>query len=303
MAKSVLIAGGTGLIGLRLSQLLTEKSYSVSHLSRRVGNDKPKYPRIFWDPENQELDSSLIEDFDHIINLSGNGIIDKPWTPKRKQALKDSRVGSTRLLKNSIEKNQKKPESYVSASGIAYYGKIDNGSAYSETDPLGEGFLSELSQQWENEVDEIEKLGIPCSKVRIGLVLDKNGGALFELAKPVKLGLGAALGTGKQYMSWIHIDDLCRIFIFAMENKLSGAINGVAPKPVSNKEFTKILAKKLKRVQFLPNVPSFLMKLGLGERAELLLTGNNISSKKIESLGFEFLYKSLEESLEEIYAS
>ena len=154
---------------------------------------------------------------------------------------------------------------------------------------------------WEQSTDSIKKLNIPIALVRIGIVLDKNGGALKEMAKPVKLFAGAALGTGKQYLPWIHIEDLCRMFIHAMENKLEGPFNAGAPNQVNNKTFTKVLAKVLNRPFFLPNVPAFVMKLLLGTRALLVLEGSRVSPEKIEQTGFKFEFTKLEEALREIY--
>ncbi|MDB4061723.1 TIGR01777 family oxidoreductase [Vicingaceae bacterium] len=298
MEKKVLLGGGSGLVGKRLNQLLTAKGYDVWILSR---SSKGKKNTIEWDVKNQQLDSSAIADFNHIINLTGAGIVDEPWTDERKKEIIDSRVKSTELLSKSISQNSNKPVSFVSASAVGYYGFVTGESFFKETDEAGTDFLAETCKLWEQSTDSIKKLDIPIALVRIGIVLDKNGGALKEMAKPVKLFAGAALGTGKQYLPWIHIEDLCRMFIHAMENKLEGPFNAGAPNQVNNKTFTKVLAKVLNRPFFLPNVPAFVMKLLLGTRALLVLEGSRVSPEKIEQTGFKFEFTKLEEALREIY--
>lgn len=299
MNKKVLLGGGSGLVGKRLNEILTKKGYEVSILSRSALGKKNT---IEWDVKNQKLDSKAISKFDHIINLTGAGIVDEPWTDARKKEIIDSRVNSTKLLAKAISQNSKKPESFVSASAVGFYGFVTGEHIYKETDSAGNDFLADTCKLWEESTESIIKLGIPTSLIRIGIVLDKNGGALKEMAKPVKLFAAAALGSGKQYLPWIHIDDLCKMFIHAMENKLEGAYNAGAPNQVNNKTFTKILAKVLKRPFFLPNVPPFMMKLILGTRALLVLEGSRVSPEKIQKTGFEFEFTELERALREIYS-
>ena len=299
MSKKVLIGGGSGLVGKRLQELLLEKGYEVSILSR---NSKGNSAVIEWDVRSQKLDAKAIEDFDYVINLTGAGIVDKPWTDERKKEIIQSRTESTKLLAKAIQQNQKKPISFVSASAVGYYGFVTGEHIFIETDAPGNDFLAETCKLWEENTNEIKALGIPTSLIRIGIVLDKNGGALKEMAKPVKLFAAAALGSGKQYLPWIHIDDLCRMFIHAMENKLEGPFNAGAPNQVNNKTFTKVLAKVLKRPFFLPNVPAFIMKLILSSRALLVLEGSRVSPEKIKRTGFQFKYTDLEQALREIYS-
>ena len=298
MKKKVLIGGGSGLVGKRLNALLTERGYDVWILSRSA---KGKENVIEWDVRNQELEANQIEDFDYIINLTGAGIVDEPWTDERKQEIKDSRTKSTALLASAISKNTKKPTSFVSASAVGYYGFVTSEHVFKESDAPGNDFLAETCELWEESTEAISKIGIPTALIRIGIVLDKNGGALKEMAKPVKLFAAAALGTGKQYLPWIHIDDLCRMFIHAIEHKLEGSFNAGAPNQLNNKEFTKVLAKVLQRPFFLPNVPAFMMKLILGTRALLVLEGSRVSPEKIQKTGFEFEFEELERALDEIY--
>lgn len=299
MTKKVLIGGGSGLVGKRLSHLLQEKGYDVWILSRSSNGNKNV---IEWDVKNQKLDPKQVEDFDHIINLTGAGIVDEPWTDTRKKVIVDSRTQSTALIAKAVQHNEKKPISFVSASAVGYYSFVTGEHVFKETDAPGNDFLAETCELWEQSTEEIKNMGIPTALIRIGIVLDKNGGALKEMAKPVKLFAAAALGTGKQYLPWIHIDDLCGMFIHAMENKLEGPFNAGAPNQVNNKTFTKILAKVLKRPYFLPNVPAFMMKLILGTRALLVLEGSRVSPEKIQKTGFEFKFTDLEKALREIYS-
>lgn len=300
--KKVLISGGSGLVGNRLTELLEEQNYEVAHLSRTKGNGARK--TIVWDVQKMQLDAGEVADFDHIIHLAGAGIVDQPWTDERKKIILESRSESAELLKNAISQNERKPISFVSASAVGYYGLVTSEHIFVESDDAGEDFLAETCVAWENSVDEVAKLGIPIAKIRIGLVLSSKGGALKEIAKPIKMGFGAALGSGKQYMPWIHIDDLCRIFIFAMENKLEGAYNAAVPadQQLNNASFTKILANVLKKPLWLPNVPPFVMKLILGSRALLVLKGSRVDSSKIQASGFQLKYKELNKTLEEIYS-
>lgn len=299
MNKQVLISGGSGLVGSRLTELLQAKGYEVAHLSRSASDGKVK--TIPWDVVNMQLDAAEIEGYDSIIHLAGAGIVDEPWTEKRKQIIQESRTKTAELLKQAIEQNTKKPEVFVSASAVGYYGFVTTDHIFTEQDEPGNDFLADTCVHWEKSVESIAKLGIPTSKIRIGIVLSKNGGALKEMANPVKYNVGAPLGSGKQYMPWIHIDDLCSIFIYALENKLEGAYNAGAPNQVDNKTFTKTLASVLKKPLWLPNVPAFVMKLILGKRALLVLEGSRVSCKKIQERGFEFQFKDLEVALEKFY--
>jgi uncharacterized protein (TIGR01777 family) len=299
--KKVLIGGGSGLVGKRLSTLLLNHGYSVTHLSRSSTSVMEGVSTIVWDVKNQKLDAKEVEQFDHIINLTGAGIVDKPWTSDRKKVIEESRTKSVDLLVKAVKENSKKPQSFVSASAVGYYGFVTSEKQFVEDDSPGNDFLADTCLAWENSVDQMGEYGIPTAKIRIGIVLSENGGALKEMANPVKIGFGAPLGSGQQYMPWIHIDDLCRLFIKAMEEKWEGAFNGGAPNQVTNKKFTQILAKVLHKPLWLPNVPSFVIKLMLGSRALLVLEGSRVSTKKVLEKGFEFTYEELEPALEDIY--
>ena len=300
MTEKVLISGGSGLVGSRLTEILQEQGYEVGHLSRS-SNSNSSIETIRWDVTNMKLDTKSVEKYDYIIHLAGAGIADKAWTDSRKKVIIDSRVNSTKLLKQAIESNTKKPKAIVAASAIGFYGIETTEHIYKESDSPGEDFLAETCILWEQSIDELATINIPLSRIRIGLVLSANGGALKEMAKPIKFGLGAALGSGKQYMPWIHIDDLCRLFIFCFENKKTEIFNGVAPNQLNNHTFSKAIANTLKKPFFLPNVPSFLLKLILGTRAQLILKGSRISAEKVKNSGFNYKFEKLEDALKAIY--
>ena len=298
--KKILIGGGSGLIGSRLTDLLMKKGYEVAHLSRSE-QSKSWVNAIHWDVENQKLNAEDIKGFDAVINLAGAGIADEAWTEERKKVIRDSRVKSNLLLRDRLKELSDKPSFFISASAIGYYGMRTSARVFKEDDQPAEDFLAQSSADWEASADEIADLGIPTAKIRIGLVLSDEGGALAEMEKPLRWGVGAPLGDGKQGMPWIHIDDLCGIFIYILENSYEGVYNGVAPKGVNNREFTTTLAKVLEKPLFLPPVPGFMIKLIMGERANLVLKGSLVSSKKIEKAGYVFKYSELEEALKEIY--
>ncbi len=296
--QRVLITGGSGLVGLRLSELLTEKGFEVSHLSRNP--TKGTYQSFHWDIKKNEIDKEAIKNCDTIIHLAGAGVASKRWTKKWKDEIYNSRIDSTRLLVESIRNHNSRLSHFISASAIGFYGWDTGDQLVDENAEKGSGFLADVVADWENEVSKLDEFGVKNSMVRIGIVLSDKGAALVEMMKPIKLGFGAALGSGKQFMSWIHIDDLCELFIHLIESGQSGIYNGVGPEPVTNKVFTKELASHLKKPLFLPNVPSLALKLMLGEMQVMLTGGNKVSSKKIEQTGFNFQYPSLHSALKDL---
>ncbi len=300
MKRKVLISGGSGLLGTRMSSLLSDKGYEVWHLSR--SQQSGGYPTLQWDVINQKLDSTDLEGFHSIMHLSGAGIVDEPWTDKRKKVIISSRVDSTNLLFNKLKQVKNKPRSVICASAIGYYGMKTSEHIYSEKDSPGDGFLAESCILWEKAIDQLNLLNIPVSKIRIGIVLSNKGGALEKMAKPVKLGLGAGLGNGNQYMPWIHIDDLCKLFIHCMEKELSITVNGVSKEQVTNRKFMSILAKTLKRPFWLPNIPAVVLKLVLGKRAQLVLEGSRIAHEKQVEIGFNLSFKKLSDALDDLYS-
>lgn len=303
MKQKVLISGGSGLIGQHLTQMLLNRGYEVAHLSR-TSNSSTEIKTIVWNVEKQELDPDAIAPYEHIIHLAGAGIVDKSWTEKRNKEILESRTLSTLLLKKAIEQNAQKPISFVSASAVGYYGMLTLEHIFKEEDPAANDFLGQTCLAWENAVDKIGTLGIPTAKIRIGLVLTDDGGVLKEMALPVKLFVGSALGTGKQYTPWIHIDDLCGIFIHAIENKLEGPYNAAVPveKQLNNAQLTKAIARSLKKPFWPIKVPSFALKVILGSRADLVLTGSRVDSSNIQNKGYQFQYEDIDKALKAIYS-
>ncbi len=296
--KTVLITGGTGLVGGELSKLLTSKGYKVTHLSRNP--TQKHYQTFYWDIKKDEIDDEAITSADAIIHLAGAGVSDKRWSEDWKKEIYNSRIDSTRLLKNKVAELNPKLEHFVSASAIGYYGWDTGHKLVDESSSKGTGFLADVVEDWEKEVDTIEQLNIKVSKVRIGIVLSGKGGALVELMKPIKYWVGAPLAPGNQYMSWIHIQDLCGIFVHALQNSKGDVYNGVAPNPRTNKEFTKEVASVLKKPLWLPNVPKFALRLIVGEMADILVGGNKVSSKKVEDAGFNFQFATLDHALQDL---
>ncbi len=295
----VLISGGTGLVGSRLTTLLLEKGYEVAHLSRSVRLGRVQ--TFEWDIENSILNLDAVTGVDYIIHLAGSGVADGRWTAKRKKEITESRVKSSELIFKVLAENGHGVKAFVAASAVGYYGMDTGDVLCSEDSSRGRDFLSEVVVEWEASTSKIRKLGIPASQLRIGVVLDPHGGALGKMETPLKMGIGSPLGSGKQWVSWIHIDDLCRMIIYAMENQLNDVFNAVAPNPVTNKELTKAMAQALGRPLFMPNVPSLVLKALFGEMATMILGGNRVSSDKIETDGFEFSFLSIESSLDNLY--
>ena len=294
--KNILITGASGLIGQRLTELLLQKGYHVSHLGRK--SREGKIPSYVWDIEQGIVDGRAFQNIDSVIHLAGAGVADKPWTQKRKHEILESRTKSTQLLFRELSKNKHSIKSFISASAIGYYGFGDSEEVFVEENEAGTDFLASVTSQWETEVDKLNELYLRVVKVRIGIVLSDKGGALKPMILPIKLFAGSPLGSGKQYMSWIHIDDLCRLFIHAVENEsMAGAYNAVAPVPVTNKEFIKTISKVVERPLWLPNVPGFVLKLLLGEMAGLILNGSRIDSSKIQKTAFQFQYPILDDAL------
>lgn len=295
--KNILITGGSGLIGKTLTSLLEKKGFKVAWLTRKP-EKKKKQKSFAWDPERQKMDQEALEWCDGIIHLAGAGVAEKRWTQKRKNTILESRTDSTRFLFDSISKAERKPEVFISASAAGYYGFDPGPVVLDEDSPSGDDFLAEVVVKWEEEVRKMQTLGIRTVIIRTGTVLDKKGGALPELLKPP---VAAPLGNGRQYMSWIHLKDLAELYVFMLTQPLEGIFNAVAPHPVTNRDLTK-MAAKAKGKPFLPvPVPGFLLKLVLGEMAEMVIGGSKLSSQKIEKAGFRFRFPYLKEALDDIY--
>jgi uncharacterized protein len=299
MIKKILITGGSGLVGKKITALLERKGYEVAWLSRSP--EKYKQKSFAWDVDKQTIDPDALSWADGIIHLAGEGVADKRWTAERKKAILQSRIQSTLLLKHAIEKSEKKPEVFVSASAVGYYGFNTGENIMEEDGKAGNDFLAQVVMAWESEVQKIAEYGIRTVMLRIGIVLDNKGGALVEMLKPP---VAAPLGNGQQWMSWIAIDDLARMFLFAIEKgEMKGVYNAVGPNPATNAELTKAAAKKAGKFFVEIGVPGFALKIILGEMAQMVLGGNRVSAKKIRKAGFEFRYPVLEDALEKIYNS
>ncbi|MBP6759334.1 MAG: TIGR01777 family oxidoreductase [Flavobacterium sp.] len=298
MKKNVLISGGSGFIGKHLTHLLVEKGFSVSILSRSEKENKEDISYYKWDVDKSYIDENAVLNADYIVHLAGEGIADKRWTTKRKEAIVESREKSTELIYGVLKKNAKKPEAFISASGIGIYGAINGSEICTENTIPANDFLGTTCQKWEAAANTIESLGIRTVKIRTGLVLGKDEGFLKKLAPIFKLKLGSALGSGKQYMPWIHIDDLCEIYFESITNsEMSGAYNAAINDNTTNTVFSKKLAKVYGYSIWLPNVPAFLIQLAMGEIAQIVLTGKRVSSEKIEKTGFKFKFLNLEDAL------
>lgn len=300
MKAKVLVTGGSGLIGSALIPKLTKIGCEVRVLSR--SSDPNQSDSTFvWDVAQGLIDPNSLEDIDFIIHLAGENIASERWTPSRKKEILDSRVNSTKLLLEQIKVLGITPRAFISSSAIGFYG-LDTGDAWmDEMNPPGNGFLAEVTNHWENEALQFQGLGVRTVSLRTGIVLAPAGGALAKMTLPIKLGAGAPLGSGKQYMSWIHIEDLCEAYILALQNNTwSGVYNATSPNPVTNQEFTRILARTLKKPLWLPNVPPFSLKLMLGEMASLVLGGNRVTPKKIIEQGMIFQFPELGPALEDL---
>ncbi len=287
MSRKVLITGGTGLIGTRLAELLIDGGYEVALLSRTPGNNR--YPSFRWEPLAGTIDEAAVPYADYIINLAGSSVSDGKWTRERKREILSSRLAGTQLIAQELRKGNHHVRAFVSASAIGIYGDRDDQVLTEETPPSPDDFLATVCQQWEDAAEYVEQDGIRTAIMRIGIVLSPEGGALVPLARTVKLMAGAPLGSGKQYMSWIHLDDLCRLFIQALEDEqCQGVYNAVAPNPVTNQEFTETLAEVLHRPLVLPKVPEFGLKLMMGEMSEIVLASQRVSAGESAGQGFRF---------------
>jgi uncharacterized protein (TIGR01777 family) len=298
MKEIVLITGANGLVAQELSKRL-EKEYSVRFLTRKKRNSN----EFEWDIKNQSIDETAFENVSHIIHLAGANISEKRWTDERKKELISSRIDSANLILKTLQKNNIKLKSFISASGINYYGTKTTEKIFTEKDDPGNDFLSEVVVLWERVADDFKEQNIAerVVKIRTAVVLSEKDGALKKMIPTIKMGIGSPLGTGKQYMPWIHIKDICSIYEFALKNsELDGAFNATSPEHTTNENLTKKIAEVLKKPLFMPNVPSFVLKLLFGELASALLEGSRASSEKIQKEGFKFEFPVLKGALEDL---
>jgi uncharacterized protein (TIGR01777 family) len=298
-AKHILLTGGSGLIGENLTWFLLDKGYQVSHLSRKPGKD-PQVKTYLWDIHKGYIDKKCIDGVDTIVHLAGAGIADKRWTNQRKKELIESRTKSIELIYELLKNNSHQIDSVISASGIGYYN--DSGDELLTENSLpSNDFLANCCIQWEQAVDKGKELGLRVLKFRTGVVLAAKGGALSKLAFPVRLGIGSALGNGKQWVSWIHHEDVTGLYFYGIvNNELEGVYNMAAPYPVTNKQLTRAVAKQLHKPLWFPDVPAFVLKLLLGEMSTVVLSSTKVSSQKIEHAGYQFKYPVIEEALKAI---
>lgn len=298
----IVITGGTGLVGGELTKQLKAEGHEVFWISRSAGN-RGGIEIYKWDIPNQTMDREALEGKDALIHLAGAGVADKGWTSSRKQVILESRTRSTELLQKTLEEipAEKRPKVVICASAIGLYGNDKGDAVLTEESPVGTDFLADVTRQWEEASRKLEVLTGRLALIRIGVVFTKEGGALEKIAQPVRMFVGAPLGSGKQYMSWIHIQDLVRIFMFALENtNFSSPANAVVPQPATNAEVTASIASALKRPLILPNVPAFALKLALGEMSSIVLTGSYVLPKALEKLGFEFQFPKLNAAVQNL---
>jgi len=299
----ILITGATGLVGSEITKQCHAANIAINYLttSKKKLIDKPNYKGFYWNPDSCEIDMKCFEGVTAIINLAGASI-SKRWTSSYKKTILSSRINTLSTLHSALEKIDKSEiTSFVSASAIGIYPNSLTNYYMEDEKGVDDSFLGDVVAAWEKEADRFNSFDFPVAKIRIGLVLSPNGGALPEMAKPIKNYVGAAFGSGEQWQSWIHISDLARIFLFAVEKKLAGIYNGVGPNPVTNNKLVKEIASAISRPLFLPNIPKFVMKTILGEMAYILFASQRVSSKKLENIGFDFAHPNVCLALEAIY--
>lgn len=300
MAKNILISGATGLVGQHLIPLLQRQGHHIRALVRKETTISGVQTYV-WDVEQQYAPLEAFENIDTIIHLAGAGIADRRWTKARKKQLIDSRVASAQLLYKCAQQCKAPLKTFITASAVGYYG--DRGEEFlTEESNAGKDFLAKCCLEWEKAAKIGISLGVRVVQIRLGLILSKAGGVLQTLEKPIHYYVGAPLGNGKQWMPWIHLTDVIRIFTKAVgDERMFGPYNACAPSPVNNKIFTQTLAKKLNRPCWPFQVPAFILKLILGERSILPLMSSNIIQDKLPTIGFTYQYVKLENALDECY--
>jgi len=307
--KTILVTGGSGMIGRRLSEMLREKGYNVIWLSRErhVNGEIPRYR---WNYLKNEIDREALEQANVIIHLAGSNLGDEGWNRRKKQEIVESRVQTTKFLLETVKTMPRKPEAFISASAVGYYGMHTSDKIYTEEDsPAKNDFLSRTCRKWEAAaLDFQEELGLRTVVLRTAFVVSNKSDAFKKMMLPTRFGLGAPLGSGRQYMPWIHLEDLCGIYLKAVEEEgMQGIFNAVSPESITNAGFMKTLAKEMKRPFFFPKIPAFMLRLIMGEAAEMILKGCRVSPQKIIDAGYQFLYpttsKAIRASLQDIVLS
>ncbi len=297
----VLITGATGLIGSKVTELCRERGIGVHYFT--TSKDKIKneadYKGFYWNPEKEKLNTDAFNGVSAIINLVGGNIAQR-WTRENKQKIIDSRVETANMLHKALQNNEHQISHFISASAIGVYPSSLEKLYTEENKAVDDSFVGKTVMLWEEAANNFSDLGMEVTKVRIGLVLAEKGGMLQKLKEPVNFNVGAPLGSGKQWQSWVHIDDLTGIFIHILENKLEGIYNGVAPNPVTNKELVYEVADKMGKPVWLPNIPSVAIKTVFGEMSRLVLSSQLVSSDKIEKQGYIFKFTNLSRALENL---
>lgn len=314
---TVLITGGTGMIGTALSKMLADNGFNVIIVSRNPLETAAKHDykarelyfrdtgKVYyskWDIDKQYIDPAALAEADYIVHLAGAGVAEKRWTESRKREILESRVRSSEFIVKALKENPNKVRAVVSSSAIGWYG-ADNGKPFVETDPHSHDFLGETCGAWEKSISGVAELGKRLVILRTGIVMSNEGGALAEFRKPMRTGVATILGSGNQVISWIHIEDLCRLYMHAIDEKeMSGVYNAVAPNPATNRDLTNILAERVTNGRAVTmKVPEFALKLALGEMSVEVLKSANVSSAKVQSTGFQFIYPRLERAIESLY--
>ncbi len=298
----IVLTGATGFIGRSLTNEFLKHGDDLVILTRSNAEKFPPNPKlkfVKWNPADQTSIADAVDGSDAVINLAGESIIKKRWTQTQKKKILESRVNATQIIANSIKKVSNRPKILINASAVGYYGPHGNESL-AEDAKAGNGFLTDVCKAWEAHAIRVEDFDVRVIRLRIGIVLDRDGAALKFMVPPFKMFMGGWLGSGNQWMSWITREDLIRLILFCLDNpNVRGAVNGTAPQPVTNKAFSMVLAQVLKRPCFMP-VPSFALKLLLGEVSEMLLTGQRVIPKKVQDLGFSFRSPEIRNALEKI---
>jgi len=294
----ILIAGATGLIGNELVRQCHEMKIIVHYLTTRKEKieSTDDYKGFYWNPLKKIIDVAAFKGVTAIVNLAGV-TVSKRWTESHKQAILQSRVEASNLLYAALNKTENQVRHYIVSSGISIY-KSSLFKTYHEDDSISEtSFLSKVVVAWEAASDQISNLNIKVAKLRTGIVLHSSEGALPKIAKPIQMGVGAPLGNGKQWQSWIHVEDIAAIFLYIIKRELSGVYNGVAPVPVTHTQMLQVISTRLKKRLIKPKIPAFMLKLLLGEMSDLVLESQKVSAEKIENTGYRFKYKNLEEAV------
>jgi uncharacterized protein len=292
---NILITGSSGYIGMHLSRIAEERGHKILHLSRKKCIMKNYFT---WNIDNNQIDEKAIELADAIIHLAGENIGSGRWSKKRKRQIIESRTQGTKLLMNAISKAEHKPKIFISASATGFYGAYNSNIIFTEERFAANDFLGLTTSQWEKESAKAEELGLRTVILRTGVVFSSKSKALLKMMMPIKYGFGSDLGTGKQFIPWIHLHDLARMYLFAIENEISGIFNAVAPEHITQHHINKQIAQKLNKPLFLPPIPEFFLKILLGEMAVIITRGSRVDSSKIIEKGFNFEIKTFKKVLE-----